>query len=320
MGDSWFGTRSGRQTDSPHYVRNLSRVAAVTVLAAEIAQLVSLTSCNAKEGTTVTVAPAGTVTITEPGATATATEPAVILPTEQPTEVPTEVPTPTPTKEAEPVLGGPEVRYNFYSSDKQQTMPEALKKYLVPSPPETWKESGLTYADGTPVPWGKPVIMLGQNGNLYLFVPSLVRGFGEAPAPSFVGGVETYVVVESPAFGGSNFMIIPYNNKSPQQNPAYEIINLPGGQVPDIWREGTFEKPLDGNTFNSTYTFKGQSTAKEVVQVFKQNTGVFLFLGYEIAPNDKDIQYFKNLASNKLLTPSTQSTRFYSLPSYIFVK
>ena len=119
--------------------------------------------------------------------------------TAQPTDTPTVEPTKTPEQ-----LGGSEVA--VFADLMHATMPDAVKALLTASSPETWNQTGWVFADGTPYPWGKPIFVEGTGRTTILNIPALVKGIVRVPEPAMGPNAKRiYVVLEVPAFGGSNF-------------------------------------------------------------------------------------------------------------------
>ena len=106
-----------------------------------------------------------------PTATPTVTASPIPTKTLTPMPTPTETQTPEPTVTPEQ-LGGPEVAYLY--DGRNIPMPEGVKALLTPSSPDTWNQTGWVFTDGTPYPWGKPIVTLQENNNLLVIVPSFL--------------------------------------------------------------------------------------------------------------------------------------------------
>ncbi len=230
--------------------------------------------------------------------TASTTEDATATPAPTLTETPTTEPTATPE------LGGSEVAYLY--DGRRIPMPEGVKSLLTPSDPEMWKQTGWYFTDGTPYPWGKPIEV--GSGDQLLVVPFFVRGVVEIPEPlGHAGGKRIFVVLETPAYGGSNFVILNLQDNIYSTHPIIVRNYLVDGKVPVNWAQSSWGNPISVEDYLLGLTYTGTFTGKQITDELKQYVGKMVMVSFTPDPEYVGVSCLQQVAEGTLINQNGQS-------------
>ncbi len=222
-----------------------------------------------------------------PALSAPTASPTPLIPTNTATQTPTptHTPTPTPSPTATLVpLGGSEVAYLY--DGQRVPMPEGVKSLLVPSSPDTWKQTGWYFTDGMPYPWGKSIEV--GSGDAVIVVPFLVRGVVEIPEPlGNIGGKRIFVVLEVPAHGGSNFVTLNLQDNIYATRPTFGKSYLADGKVPVNWAQSSWGNPTSYEDYASGLKYIGTFDGKQIADELKQHIGQMVMVSF--SPPDESV-------------------------------
>jgi|GEM_PF-5859980 len=239
--------------------------------------------------------------------TATPTVTATESPSATATPMPTITETPTPGPTATPEqLGGSEMAY-MYDTGGYIPIPEGVKSLLTPSSPDTWKQTGWYFTDGTPYPWGKPIVVRSDDQPL-LVVPSFVRGVVEIPEPhADVGGKRIFVVLEVPAQGGSNFVIFNLQDNIYATRATIGISRLVDGKVPLNWAQSGWGNPISYEDLSPGYTFTGYFDGRQIADEVKQYIGQMVMASFRTTAGSVESLSLQQVVEGMLINQSGQS-------------
>lgn len=223
------------------------------------------------------------------------------------TSTPYSTPTETPTSTPEP-LGGTKVAYIYDGDGARIPIPEGVKALLTPSSSDTWKQTGILYVDETPYPWGEFSVVYLVNHQKIFVVPSLVKGVVEIPEPNAnTGGKRIFIVLETPAHGGSNFIILNTQDNKYSTYAPYRLFRLVDGKVPLDQVQSSWEHPMNNEDFAPRTKLAGFLTGRAIADTFKQYIGKLVWAIFIPGDGDMSSLCLRQVVKGILITQNGRS-------------
>jgi hypothetical protein len=103
----------------------------------------------------------------------------------------------------------------------------------------------------------------------------------EIPEPlGHSGGKRIFVVLEVPAHGGSNFVILNLQDNIYATRATIGISRLVDGKVPLNWAQSSWGNPISYEDLSPGYTFTGYFNGRQIADEFKQYIGLMVMVSF----------------------------------------